>query len=211
MCCNTTDRRVTMKKTMIAFAIMALTLGVYAGSEGMFKGAIAVSTNSATVGRTVFTNVVVIGGNESWKVVEKLAFYNHTTETNTVAVEVEDIGIWTALGPTITNEPSGTSISYPTRTVTETVTGGYVVTNMPVPWVSAGFIVTGTNGVTFTQTDQTNYYMRSCLAAVTTTTSKTVPVAANKLRFIATMTAYIPLASNTNSTKNTISWEVLAK
>lgn len=161
-----------MKKLMTALvAVMALAFAVNAGT---YEGAVQTLVN-----RTVFTNEVTLASATDYNLLEQIVFVNNSSSTATVVLASEDVGKYTTID-TIVLDPDEEYLAYPTRSVTDTVTGGYVVTNTPVM---------------FTSGDTTNYYMKALLAAVTETVTKTAQYPVNKLRLITTLNATNAVAS----------------
>lgn len=81
-----------MKRMMIALAIMGLAIGAMA-EQGFF------GRSTATVWtRTFYTNVVTVGGDTGYKLLEKFAVKNNTGSATSYILASEDSdGQWTTL------------------------------------------------------------------------------------------------------------------
>lgn len=201
------------QKLIVAFAaIMACSLGLRA------ELAVLTGTFATTATQTVYTNFVQVGGaglntplgeSPAYRQIEKIVIKNNTLSSSSTTVEMLDIADWTTLGgsPVVATTTAQT-VLYPVRSVTETITGGYVVTNYPVEFVTAAYTtyVTTNYPVQFETAGEgttnyymvdvlvpvevpavTNVYMQTALAATTETVTKNAPYWANRLRLITTL------------------------
>lgn len=118
---NQKEGRFKMKKLMTALvAVMALAFMVNAGT---YEGAV-----QTLVDRTVFTNTATLASATDYNLLEQYVFVNNSASTATVVVASVDAGKYTDI-ETIVLDPAEEYLAYPTRSVTETITGGYCVTN----------------------------------------------------------------------------------
>ena len=189
---------------MIALAIIMVCLfGFQAGAD------ILTGTTTTTITQSIYTNYVQVGGSTfgmpvssspRYRVLDKIVVKNNTGSSSSTAVATLDIDDWTTLnGSPIVAATTAQTIAYPVRSVTETVTGGYAVTNYPVAVVNGGMTIT-TGDVVVVQSPTTNYYMQSLLVATTETVTKNEQYWVNRLRLITTLDA-------TNAV-STIKWAV---
>lgn len=109
-----------MKKLMTAMAVMALASMVCAGT---YNGSVQTAVNKLT-----FTNEATVASATDYNLLEQYVFVNNSASTATVVVASVDAGKYTDI-ETIVLDPAEEYLAYPTRSVTETITGGYYETN----------------------------------------------------------------------------------
>ena len=109
-----------MKKLMTALAVMAMAVMVIAGT---YESSVKTAVNKLT-----FTNTVSLASDTDYNLLEQIVFVNNSSSTATVVFAAEDVGKYTTID-TIVLDPAEEYLAYPTRSVTETITGGYYETN----------------------------------------------------------------------------------
>lgn len=108
-----------MKKLMTVCAVVLCAVGAFA-DPGVFKG-----TQATVWAQTVYTNVAAVGGENSYKQVEKITIQNNGLSSSSTVVAMEDCGAFTTIA-TVVAGAGAVATAYPIRIAADGVTTNLV-------------------------------------------------------------------------------------